>query len=186
MCSSASTSSAGVIQASRRSLTSSAISPSPKLGCTRRLSITPLAPRPAWSLGPQKLVVELADRFDRPLELLIVVQPAANLGHPRAPHAHPVLWRTTRSSSEPRTSSPVTGRASSSFRRARRVLLRIIYKTESHSTLRVHRYSAARINLSHQANPRQRRQSRPISQFPASWPILPSHQRRRILRRKVD
>jgi hypothetical protein len=41
---SASTSSACVIQSSRRSLTSSAISPSPKPSCARRISIMLLAP----------------------------------------------------------------------------------------------------------------------------------------------
>src|SRR5687768_7071328 len=87
IASSASSSSTWLIQASRRSLTSSAIRPSPKLSCARRISITPPPPRLARPLRPQKLVIELADRFDRFLEPLVVVQPAANLGHSLAPHA---------------------------------------------------------------------------------------------------
>src|SRR5262249_2682955 len=84
--SSRSTRSACSIQASRRSLTSSAIRPSPKLSCARRISIMPLSPGSARPLRPQKLLIELADRFDRLLEPLIVVQPPANLGHPLATH----------------------------------------------------------------------------------------------------
>src|SRR5262245_28610414 len=74
------------IHASRRSLTSSAIGPSPKLSWARRISITPL-PRLARPLRPQKLVIELADRLDRFLEPMIVVEPTPNLGNPLAPHA---------------------------------------------------------------------------------------------------
>lgn len=91
ICSSASTWSACVIQSSRRSLTSSAINPSPKLSCARRILITALPPAlPALcrgSLRTQQIVVELADRLDRLLELLIIVEPAANLGNPFAAHA---------------------------------------------------------------------------------------------------
>src|SRR5262249_40707370 len=83
----ASKASTWLIQASRRSLTSSAISPSPKLSCARRISITPPPPALARPLGSQQLVIELADRFDGLLEPLIVVQPAANLGDALTPHA---------------------------------------------------------------------------------------------------
>src|SRR5258708_12303385 len=85
--SSLSTWSACAIQASRRSLTSSAIRPSPKLSCARRISITSLPPALARPIRPQKLMVELADRLDRLLEPLVVVQPALNLGHPLPTHA---------------------------------------------------------------------------------------------------
>src|SRR5215470_15978739 len=94
MGSSLSTSSACAIQASRRSLTSSAISPSPKLSCARRISITRLPPsfRGAASRA-QQVVIELADRLDPLLQLLIVVQPAANLINAFAPDAE--LLRTS-------------------------------------------------------------------------------------------
>src|SRR5581483_2079430 len=87
IASSVSTSSACFIHASPRSPTSSAISPSPKLSCARRILIMPLAPCLTRSGGTQKLVIELANRLDRRFELLIVVQPAANLGHPLPAHA---------------------------------------------------------------------------------------------------
>src|SRR2546430_1281998 len=87
MCSSTSTWSACVIQPSRRSLISSAIRPSPKLSWARRSSIIVLPPALARALGPQHVVIELADRLDHFLQLLIVLQIATNLGHPLAPHA---------------------------------------------------------------------------------------------------
>src|SRR6202040_2652579 len=89
--SSASTWSACCIQSSRRSLTSSAISPSPKLSCARRISIMS-APRPsAVRLRTQQLMIELADVLDRLLQLLIVVEPAANLGDPFSTNAPPTI-----------------------------------------------------------------------------------------------
>src|SRR6476660_1228095 len=91
---SASTASACFIQASRRSLTSSAISPSPKLSCARRISIMLLAP--PLRCGPvrtQQLMIKLANGLDRLLQVLIIAQPAAHLGNPLAPHAE--LARTS-------------------------------------------------------------------------------------------
>src|ERR1700704_2314839 len=93
--SSESTASACSIQSSRRSLTSSAISPSPKLSCARRISIMLLLP--LLRCGPfrtQQIVIELANGLDRSLQLLIVAQPVAHLGHPLTAHAE-----LTRSSS---------------------------------------------------------------------------------------
>src|SRR5262249_7706819 len=99
ICSSARTRSAYSIQPSRRSLTSSAINPSPKLSCALRISITlhPPAPPPR-AFRAQQLVIELADRLNPLLQLLIIVQPAthlsnalaahAELAHPSAPIAH--------------------------------------------------------------------------------------------------
>src|ERR1700694_5459708 len=85
--SSARTSSACFIQSSRRSLTSSAIKPSPKLSCARRISITPLPPGLARSgVGTQQIVIKLTYRLDRLLQFLVVVQPATNLGDPLAAH----------------------------------------------------------------------------------------------------
>jgi transposase len=82
MLSSASTASACCIQSSRRSLTSSAINPSPKLSCARRISIMPLPSRPRRSpLRAQQFVIEFADRFDRLLQVLVIAQPAADLGN---------------------------------------------------------------------------------------------------------
>src|SRR3974390_885149 len=87
ICSSAKTWSACAIQSSRRSLTSSAISPSPKRSCARRISIMS-APRPSSvRLRTQELMIELADTLDRPLQLLIIVEPAANLGDAFAANA---------------------------------------------------------------------------------------------------
>src|SRR5438477_56445 len=86
--SSASTWSACLIQSSRRSLTSSQISPSPKLSCARRISITPLSPRLSSSrFRTQQIVIELADRLDRLLQLLVIGQPLADLGNPLATDA---------------------------------------------------------------------------------------------------
>src|SRR6266481_9801538 len=85
--SSSKTSSACFIQLSRRSLTSSAINPSPKLSCARRILITalPLALCRGF-LRTQQIVVDLADRLDRLLQFLIIIQPPANLGNPFATH----------------------------------------------------------------------------------------------------
>src|SRR4029077_21069932 len=85
---SASAASACFIQSSRRSLTSSAISPSPKLSCARRISIMLLPP--PLRCGPvrtQQLMIELANGLDRPLQVMIIAQPAAHFGNPLAPHA---------------------------------------------------------------------------------------------------
>src|SRR6516165_1252775 len=84
--SSARTSSACFIQSSQRSSTSAAINPSPKLSCARRILITGLAPA-LRLFRTQQLVVELANNLDRLLQLLIVAQPAAHLGHPFAAQA---------------------------------------------------------------------------------------------------
>src|SRR5260370_8811053 len=88
MSPSASTASAFFIQSSRRSLTSSAISPSPKLSCARRISIMLLPP--PLRCGPvrtQQLMIKLANGLDRLLQVLIIAQPAAHLGNPLAPPA---------------------------------------------------------------------------------------------------
>src|SRR5882757_3430916 len=87
ICSSASTRSACSIQPSRRSLTSSAINPSPKLSCARRISITLSSRAPSTRLRTQQIMIEFANGLDRLLQLLIVVQPAANLGNALATHA---------------------------------------------------------------------------------------------------
>src|SRR5512145_1525206 len=42
---------------------------------------------PSMRLRTQQLMIELADVLDRLLELLIIVQPAADLGNPFATHA---------------------------------------------------------------------------------------------------
>src|SRR6266545_4429875 len=86
ICSSASTSSACFIQPSRRSSTSSVINPSPKLSCARRISIT-LHPPALSRRRTQQLVIEFADRLDRLLQLVIIVEPTANLANPLAAHA---------------------------------------------------------------------------------------------------
>src|SRR5208283_5388326 len=94
MVSSSSSRSAWFIQRSRRSFTSPAINPSPKLSWARRISITALCPRSRCRLiRTQQFVIELANRLDGLLELLIVRQPATHhLNHlaaqaelPRAP-----------------------------------------------------------------------------------------------------
>src|SRR5579883_252102 len=88
MTSSDSTASACLIQPSRRSFTSAAINPSPKLSCARRISIMPLAPcLPHSPFRAQQVMIELADRLDRLLQFLIVAEPAAHLRNPLAPHA---------------------------------------------------------------------------------------------------
>src|SRR6201993_4694310 len=84
--SSASTRSAWCIQSSRRSLTSSAINPSPKLSCARRISIISPPRAPAMRLRTQQLMIELADLLDRLFQLLVIVEPTANLGDPLATH----------------------------------------------------------------------------------------------------
>jgi hypothetical protein len=101
-------------------------------------------------------MIELADVLDRLLQLLIIVEPEANLGHPLTTHAEllrapayvtvrtntwcpsprahfgqPLLCRTVRSNSEPRSNSPLIGNLLTSFRRVRRARSRIIYKNES-------------------------------------------------------
>src|SRR6266705_4681645 len=87
ICSSASTRSACGIQSSRRSLTSSAINPSPKLSCLRRISITLLPPAlRSGRIRPQQVVIEFADRLDRLLQFLVIVQPAAYLHDALATH----------------------------------------------------------------------------------------------------
>src|SRR5215472_1406304 len=93
--SSASTSSACGIQLSRRSLTSSAISPSPKLSCFRRISIMLLLP-PSWRspLRAQQVMIEFANGFDLPLQVLVIGEPAAHFLNPLAAHAE--LTRTVR------------------------------------------------------------------------------------------
>src|ERR1700682_2661568 len=94
MSSSESTVSACFIQSSRRSLTSSSISPSPKLSCARRISIMLLSP--GLRCGPfraQQIMIKLADGLDTVLQLLIIAQPAAHLGNPLAAHAE--LTRTS-------------------------------------------------------------------------------------------
>src|SRR5579871_1156510 len=86
--SSASTSSACRIQLSRRSLTSSAISPSPKLSCSRRISIMLLLPLfgrgPLWA---QQVMIEFANGLDRLLQFLVIGKPAAHFLNPLAAHA---------------------------------------------------------------------------------------------------
>src|SRR6478672_8647793 len=129
MSSSASTRSAYAIQSSRRSLTSSVINPSPKLNCARRISIMPSPRAPSMRLRTQEFMVELANVLDRPLQLLIIVEPAADLGDPLATHAEllrapasishgqhehlmpfaarafgqPLVCRTVRSNNDPRS-----------------------------------------------------------------------------------
>src|ERR1700738_4774812 len=88
IASSASTTSACFIQSSRRSLTSSAIRPSPKLSCARRISITTLPPGVGHGgVGTQQIVIELTYLLNRLLQLPVIVQPAANLGHSLLPNA---------------------------------------------------------------------------------------------------
>src|SRR5712692_6086170 len=88
ICSSASTRSACSIQPSRRSLTSSAINPSPKLSCALRISITLLPPAlRRGCIRAQQVVIEFANRFDRSFQLLVIVQPAADLGNSLPSHA---------------------------------------------------------------------------------------------------
>src|SRR6266702_2817550 len=86
--SSASTRSACSIQPSRRSLTSPAINPSPKLSCVRRILIMWLPSRlRRGALRAQQIMIEFANDLDRLLQLLIVVQPAANFVDALATHA---------------------------------------------------------------------------------------------------
>ena len=88
----------------------------------------------------QQFMIELANGLDRSLQLLIIVQPAANLSNPFATHADlpgastPIAHsqheyvvsfaagafrsaQTVRSNSEPRSNSPVTGSLLTSFSR---------------------------------------------------------------------
>jgi hypothetical protein len=69
-------------------LESEAAGPSPKLRCARRLSITtpPRAPR-CSVLRAQQRVIELADRFNRFLQLVVIAQPAPHLVDLLAPQA---------------------------------------------------------------------------------------------------
>src|SRR5437899_1053077 len=54
----------------------------------RRILITSLLPALCRGfLRTQQIVVELADRLDRLLQLLIIIEPAANLGNAFATHA---------------------------------------------------------------------------------------------------
>jgi hypothetical protein len=70
------------IQHSRRSFTSSAISPSPKLSCARRISITRLPPGlERAAIRTQQIMVEFADRLHLRFEFLVIVQPTAHLGN---------------------------------------------------------------------------------------------------------
>src|SRR4249919_1755366 len=85
--SSTSTRSACAIQSSRRSSTSAAIRPSPKLRCARRISIMFLAPGLRCRIRPQEVMIEFTNGLDRLLQLLIIGQRAANLGDALAPHA---------------------------------------------------------------------------------------------------
>src|ERR1700704_4218336 len=86
--SSANTASACSIQSSRRSLTSSAIKPSPKLRCARRISIMlPASRLRCGAFRAQHIMIEFANGLDRLLQFLIIAQPAADLGNPLAPHA---------------------------------------------------------------------------------------------------
>src|SRR6476620_6821605 len=105
---SASTASACFIQSSRRSLTSSAISPSPKLSCARRISIMLLPP--PLRCGPvrtQQLMIELANGLDRLLQVLIIAQLAphaelartsSRVGHRQDKHVMPFATRAFRAS----------------------------------------------------------------------------------------
>jgi hypothetical protein len=89
-------------------------------------------------------MVELADVLDRPLQLLIIVEPAADLGDPLATHAEllrapasvshgqhedlmpfaarafraALVCRTVRSNNDPRSNSPLTGSLPMSLLRA--------------------------------------------------------------------
>src|SRR6266851_683682 len=86
--SSASTSSACGIQFSRRSLTSSAISPSPKLSCFRRISIMLLLPR-FWRspFRAQQVMIEFTNGFDLLLQFPVIGEPAAHFLNPLTAHA---------------------------------------------------------------------------------------------------
>src|SRR5207247_3243865 len=56
--------------------------------CPRRISITLLPPTLGGScFRSQQVVIELANRLDRLLELLVIGQPAANLSNALATHA---------------------------------------------------------------------------------------------------
>src|SRR4029077_4629359 len=85
--SSASTASACSIQSSRRSPTSAAIRPSPKLRCARRISIMLFTPRLCRRIRAQQVMIEFTNGLDRPLQLLIIGERAANLGDALAPYA---------------------------------------------------------------------------------------------------
>src|SRR5262249_58180943 len=68
-----------VIHSSRRSLTSSAIRPSPKLSWRRLISITAFPPGcRSRFIRTEQILVDLADPFDRSFQALIIGQPAAH------------------------------------------------------------------------------------------------------------
>src|SRR6266404_4829175 len=73
------TRSACFIHSSSRSLTSSAINPSPKVRCARRVSIMVPGASRRGAIRPQQRVVELADLLERFLELVVIAEPAAHL-----------------------------------------------------------------------------------------------------------
>src|SRR5271168_180456 len=110
--SSARTSSACFIQSSQRSSTSAAINPSPKLNCARRILITVLAPA-LWRglVWTQQFMVELANGFERFLQLLIIAQPAAHLGNPLAAQAELPRASTRIAHGENRQRMPFAARA---------------------------------------------------------------------------
>src|SRR6516162_7886736 len=68
------------IHASYRSLTSAAISPSPKLRCKRRASITPRSPR-RRGVRAQQHMVKFANLLNGVFQVPIVAQPATHLGN---------------------------------------------------------------------------------------------------------
>src|SRR5919109_3230045 len=78
-CASSRTWSAGRIQSSHKSVTSSAMRPSAKPSWARRISITAHAPGPDRRIGPQQHVVQLADGLDSFLQLLVIAQPVPYL-----------------------------------------------------------------------------------------------------------
>src|SRR4029453_14707884 len=80
------TSASSASQSSRRSPTSAAIRPSPKLRCARRISIMFFAPG-FCRIRAQQVMIEFTNGLDRLLQLLITGQRAANRGNALAPHA---------------------------------------------------------------------------------------------------
>ena len=57
------------------------------LTCARRISIMSTPRTPSMRLRTQQLMIEFTDILDRPLQLLIIVEPTANLGDALATHA---------------------------------------------------------------------------------------------------
>ena len=55
--------------------------------CARRISIMSTPRTPSMRLRTQQLMIEFTDILDRPLQLLIIVEPTANLGDALATHA---------------------------------------------------------------------------------------------------